>query len=283
MAQFTPEELTPVYRQLAEEISAEIPDAISDRLVWGRKAIRHGSKTDMILFNAWDREQTGLERNQFNYCLNYKPLRPEDAGNIWLLQVRCNIERISEMFPAIRDAIRLELRQLKNACPKPFEYRENTQTIELRHTFKFERPIAQLPQLLKPLFVKLIVASHPILVAAIDLFHRDAPVLVPKNAIGSVSRRQRDVRKDLSAYSSAPSSTMKQAILKRYSGCCAFCGTPVSKGDTEFHHMKFKSKGGLRLAENFAPLHVACHDEVHRLADDDGRVPVGTLREPSEK
>lgn len=111
-----PEDLTPVYRAVADAVSRRLPPDIAERLVWSRKACRHSSKTDMILFNAWDKWQTGLERNQFNYCLNYKPLRPEDDGRIWLLQTRCNIERIAKTYPTARDAIRVPLR--RNYCER---------------------------------------------------------------------------------------------------------------------------------------------------------------------
>jgi hypothetical protein len=77
-----PEDLTPIYLAMADAVSGRLPRVIAERLVWSRKAFRHSSKTDMVLFNAWDKWQTGLERNPFNYCLNYKPLRPEPDGRI---------------------------------------------------------------------------------------------------------------------------------------------------------------------------------------------------------
>ena len=74
----------------------------------------------------------------------------------------------------------------------------------------------------------------------------------------------RGIRKDLAIYSRPPPAKMKAEILKKHNDRCAHCGKPVAKGDLEFHHIKSVRDGGLRLAENFIPLHVTCHDEVHR-------------------
>ncbi len=276
---YSPRRLTPIYLKMAEQISAALPTAVAERLVWSRNAFRHGSKTDMILFNAWDRQQTGLERNQFNYCLNYKPLRPESGNHIWLLQVRCNIQRIAVVYPDVRDALRLKLRRLRKVCPKPFCYREDDQTVELRYTFNFDKPLSALPKILGPRLKKLITVAHPILVSAIDLFHRDAP-LSSKPDVGIVPRRKRTVRKDLVIYSSHLTAEMELQVLERYGHRCARCNRPVQRGDLEFHHLRFKSRGGLRLVENFAPLHISCHDELHRVAGKDGPVPAGFLRSP---
>jgi len=280
---FAIEELTPVYLQIAEAVMARLPSAIVERLVWSRKAFRHGSKTDMILFNAWDKFQTGLERNQFNYCLNYKPLRPEDGGKIWLLQTRCNIKRIRKMSSGMRDAMRLELRRFKSACPAPFVPREDTQTVELRYTFNFERPLRQLPEIVVPLFSKLIETSHPVLIRAIDIFHGELPTTARSDSVGSLVEKRRIVRKDLGDFSATPTTRMKPVIVARYDGLCAYCGKSVKEGDLEFHHLVFKRDGGKRRVENFAPLHVLCHDEVHRLAGKDGQPPPGTLRSPSRE
>jgi hypothetical protein len=278
---YTPKHLTPVYLEVAKRTSAALPSDVASRLTWSRNAFRHGSKTDMILFNAWDRKQTGLERNQFNYCLNYKPLRPED-GHIWLLQVRCNLQRIIKVYPQVRESLRLELRGLKKASHKPFEYRENEQTVELRWTFDFCRPLSSLAAFLSPNFVKLIEAAHPILVRTIELFHRDAPTKSGALEVGELEPARREIRKDLSVYSSArPSGAMEREILERYESRCAVCGLLLKKGDTEFHHMRFKRDGGLRIVKNFAPVHVKCHDEIHRVAAKNGELPRGFLRKPN--
>ena len=89
---FSPEELTPVYREMFRRIAAALPVEIAGRLRASRGAFVHQQKTDMVLFNVWDKFQTGLERNQFNYCLNHKPLRPEPDGRKWLLQLLENFE-----------------------------------------------------------------------------------------------------------------------------------------------------------------------------------------------
>jgi hypothetical protein len=144
---------------------------------------------DSIL-NAWDSQQTGLERNQFNYCLNYKPKRPEADGCIWLVQVRCNVQRIATVYPKVRDALRLELRRLEKVCPKLFVYRENEQTVELRYTFNFDRPLKTFPDFISPKFQKLIEAAHPILVDAVDLFHRcPASFARARGAVGQTPPR----------------------------------------------------------------------------------------------
>jgi hypothetical protein len=266
------EDLSVVYARISEVVSSCLAPELADRLVWSRKPFRHGSKTDMVLFNAWDCEQTGLERNQFNYCLNYKPRRPEPDGSIWLLQVRCNMQRVAKVYPKVRDAVPLELRTLERRCPKPFVYREDEQTVELRYTFNFGRSLKTLPSYIAPKFQKLIEAAHPTLLNAIELFHRHAP---PKSmgTVGTLVTRHREIQKDLSVYSGSLSAKMKREILERYGHCCARCNKPTHKGDLEFHHITFKSKGGLRTVENFAPLHVVCHDDVHRVADQNGNLP----------
>lgn len=277
---FEPKQLIPVYQELAQQVLQGLPAKIATRLVWRRNAFRHSSKNDMILFNAWDREQTGLERNQFNYCLNYKPLRPED-GHIWLLQVRCNVKRIAKVYPEVRDVLRLELRNLKKICPRPFKYQENNQTVELRWTFNFDAPLATLPRFLSPKFVALIQAAHPILISTIKLFHRDAWVRGGSLEVGEIEPVRRIVRKDLVVYSSArPSVPMPREILERYNNRCAVCNLALSKSVIEYHHLKFKRDGGLRRVENFAPLHVKCHDELHRVAEKNGNLPNGLLRKP---
>jgi hypothetical protein len=277
---FNPKQLTSVYLELANRVLERLPADIAARLAWSRNAFRHSSKNDMILFNAWDREQTGLERNQFNYCLNYKPLRPED-GHIWLLQVRCNVQRIAKVYPEVRDALRLELRNLKKARPSPFKYEENKQTVELRWVFDFDGPLAKFPRFLSSKFGALIEAAHPILISTIELFHRDAWAKGGSLEVGEIEPARRAVRKDLVVYSSArPSVPMQRKILERYNNRCAVCNVALSKSVIEYHHLKFKRDGGLRCVENFAPLHVKCHDELHRAADQNGNLPNGFLRKP---
>ena len=79
---YSPEQLTPIYLELAGRVASALPPDIAKRLVWSRNAFRHGSKTDVVLFNAWDCEQTGLERNQFK---NYESsLRAENL--YWRMQ-----------------------------------------------------------------------------------------------------------------------------------------------------------------------------------------------------
>ena len=51
----------------------------------------------------------------------------------------------------------------------------------------------------------------------------------------------------------------------------------MAEKDLEFHHIVFRTDGGLRKVENFAPLHVACHDELHRQAGKSGAAPKGFL------
>ena len=275
---YKPRQLTPVYLKLAAQVSASLPTDVAKRLVWSRGAFHHGSKTDMILFNAWHMQQTGLERNQFNYCLNYKPRRPEDGNRIWLLQVRCNVQRIAIVYPDVRDALRLILRRLRKACPEPFHWREDEQTVELRYTFNFDKPLAAFPKFLAAPFSRLIKAAHPILLSAIDLFHRDAPDTPADLDVGVVPRRKRLIRKDLGIYAPRPSAKMELQILERYGNKCARCNRRVARGDLQFHHLHFKGKGGLRKVENFAPLHILCHHELHRIEKREGRVPNGWLR-----
>jgi hypothetical protein len=227
---YTPEQLTPIYLELSDQVSSALPADISERLVWSRNAFRHGSKTDVVLFNAWDSSQIGVERNQFNYCLNYKPLRPEENRG-WLLQVRCNLKRIAKVYPGVRDVLRLKLRSLKKVCPEPFCYREDDQTVELRCTFNLSQPLAALPKFLAPRFIKLINTSHPVLVSAIDLFHRDAPQNPAHLDIGTVPRRKKAIRKDLSLYSPTLPAKLKLRVLDLYGNRCALCNKPVRGGN----------------------------------------------------
>lgn len=279
----TPEDLAPIYQQISSAVTQKLPQVIAERLRWNRKPRLHKDKNDMILFNVRDKFQAGLELDQFNYCLNYHPLRPDPDGTIWILHLRCNMQRIRKMVPNIRDVMRLELRHLKHVCPPQFVYQENIQTVELRYSFNFVHPLAKLPDFLIPRYLELITAAHPVLVRAIDIFHGKTPKEIKPNEIGDLPSKPRQIWKDLAIYGAQPTAAMQPVILDRYDHKCAFCGKPVAEGDLEFHHLKFRSKGGLRVVDNFAPLHVACHDEVHRLSDKDGVLPKGTLRCPSTK
>ena len=261
---FSPEELTPVYREMFRQIAAGLPAEIAEKFRASRSAFVHQQKTDMVLFNVWGKSQIGLERNQFNYCLNHKPLRPEPDGRKWLLQLRCNIERIRLTYPEVRDRVRHELRRLQGVCPKPFEYRENTQTVELRYTFDFIKPPSEFNRFIVPHFLALIAATHEIYADAVELFHENVSRRVVVTGVNTQPKPTRRTNKDLLVYSRSLSGKMKAEILERHKGCCAHCGKPVVEGDVEFHHVKPVSKGGLRILENFQPLHVSCHDEVHR-------------------
>ena len=261
---YSPDELTPVYREMFDQITGLLPGEIVDRLRSSRGAFRHQSKTDMILFNIWDKFQTGIELNQFNYCLNHKPLRPEDDGHKWLLQLRCNIERIRFTYPEVRNEVRKTLRKLEKVCPKPFLYRENSQTLELRYTFSFVKPLSQFTGFIVPHFVALISATNVIYVEAVDRFHSVVPSLDIQARENLLPKPARNIRPELAIYSRPPTAKMKIEILRKHNHRCAHCGKPVAKGDLAFHHIKSVRDGGLRLAENFMPLHVACHVEVHR-------------------
>lgn len=262
---YSPEDLSPIYREMFTRIKLGLPSQITERLRANRGASPHQSKTDMILFNIWDKFQTGLGRNQFNYCLNYKPLRPEANGHTWLLQLRCNIERIPLTYPGVRDQVRVVLQKLERVCPEPFVYRENTQTLELRYTFNFQKPLSKFNDFVVPKLMLLISASHAIYVEAVELFHIATPKAPLKVCAGFLPKPARVIQKELSVYSRTLPASMKAEILEKYKHRCQRCGKPIAKGDLEFHHIKSVRDGGLRLPENFAPLHVACHDEVHRL------------------
>lgn len=119
------------------------------------------------------------------------------------------------------------------------------------------------------------------LVRALDLFHGEATDGVSSEPVGRLTKKRRDRRRELAEFSTTLTKGMKAEILSRYENTCARCGKFVQKGDLEFHHLIFKSKGGRRKADNFAPLHIDCHDEVHRLADRDGVLPPGILRLPA--
>lgn len=262
---YSPEDLSPIYREMFSQIKTGLPVEIVERLRASRGASPHQSKTDMILFNIWDKFQTGLERNQFNYCLNYKPLRPEAGGHKWLLQLRCNIDRIRFTYPGVRDQVRVVLQKLESVRPEPFVYRENSQTLELRYTFNFQKPLSKFNDFIVPKLVSLISASHAIYGEAAERFHTAAPDTSLKVGAEFLPKPTRVIQKELSIYSRTLPAKMKAEILEKYKHRCQHCGKPIAKGDLEFHHIKSVRDGGLRLPENFAPLHVACHVEVHRL------------------
>ncbi len=59
-------------------------------------------------------------------------------------------------------------------------------------------------------------------------------------------------------------SSQKSTIFDKQGGKCWRCRSPLRLGHTQYHHIKFVSKGGKTKRENLVALCANCHSEIHK-------------------
>jgi hypothetical protein len=262
--QLTPQDLTPICLQIAALAKASLHSNTVSCLQFARKAIRHKNKPS-LLYYIWHREQVGLERDQFSYCLNYNPFRQDLDRLPWLLCARFNIERVSETFENVAQRIRECLRAMEKNSPPPFHFSENQQAVRVLYAFSWQKPLTDLPDFLGPKLASLVTFTHPFVARSIRIYHGQERAEPSKSEIQIPPKPRMILPRELQKYSAQVPQRMKLFVRERERDACAYCGTKAYPGDMEFHHVKPHEHGGLTLPENLVILHALCHDEVHRI------------------
>jgi len=268
---FSQEDLTPICLAIIEEAKQTLPKDISRRLKHNRAVRRHGSYNDVLVFQIWDEFQIHVfDRQHFAYCLNYHPNRPSPAGFQWVLHLWLNRQRI---YHHREEILKFWEHALRAACPNGFTFTPSfgeDWSIETKFEFNICR-MCELQPLIAPRLTELIRSTHGALAFIYDTFDQPLTpeerkqVIQGKKKFNPSHRRFRT--EELSLFGRFIRASDKQQVLKWYENQCGFCGRTIVDGDVEFHHVLAYRDGGLRNPENFVPLHLNCHDEVHRIMD----------------
>lgn len=259
---FTKEQLTPVCQRLFEEVLHDLPDELAERLTCSRSVRNHGSYRTVLLFNVWDKYQSDiLPKQHFCYCLGYDPHKLISGGTEWYFHLWLNTIRIYRDRLAVKDELELKLR---NSCPRNFRFEISDRAVEAKVNFNQCRQGDDLIAFLKPLYVALIEAMHPILMPIIDRYS----IYGSRDEIkAEVARRGRiphsPVRTAcpelIEEYSRPFPKAWRAEILAKFENLCAHCGKGLQ--DQEFHmdHIVPFTKGGRRVKDNVQPLCPDCN------------------------
>lgn len=259
--QYTKEELTPWLLAAFEDLASQLPESMGGRLTHSEAVRFHGSRSNLLLFNIWDKHQTNaLHRDHFCYCFGYLrnhagTTKPDGYLHLWINHIRLYHHRA--------DIVKTLLREMPRHCPAPFQYEETDSGLQLMTTFNLPADPARLPGLLLPLYRALIRKMHPILIPIIDSFG----VHLSKEERSAVIRSRPKIhvtpprlnRDELAQYSRSIPPTWRRIVRERYNHQCAICHVDLSDGSGHIDHIIPFSKGGTRSLDNFQLLCAACN------------------------
>ena len=259
---FSKEELTPTCLRLFEEVGKELPPHLAERLTCSRAVRNHGSYRTVFLFNVWDKYQSDvLPKQHFCYCLGYDPHRLISGGTDWYFHLWLNTIRIYRE----RLMVKKELEnKLKCACPKGFQFTVMDRAVEMKINFGNRGDLSQLVMFLKPKYVDLIQAVHPILMSAIDRFSeygRRAEIKAEVAGRGRISYKPVWVKRPelIEQYSRSIPPSWRSEVLAAYNYRCAHCGINLRGKPFHMDHKIPFSKEGTRVKSNFQPLCPPCN------------------------
>jgi hypothetical protein len=259
---FTKEQLTPLCQELFNEVAQDLPKEIAERLTCSRAVRNHGSYRTVLLFNIWDKYQSDvLPKQHFCYCLGYDPSQLISGGTDWYFHLWLNTIRIYRDRHAVKD--RLE-RRLAKACPKGFHFEVMDRAVQTKINFDWNKSLTDLVQFLRPKFVQLIRATHPVLIPIIDKFsvygdRSEIKAEVKKR--GRISHAPvRTAHPELAEeYARTPPRSWRPEVLAKHNFSCVHCGQDLHGQKWEMDHIVPYTKGGKRVKENFQPLCALCN------------------------
>ena len=241
---------------------AKLPLSISERLKCSKHFKTHGSYRTLFLFNVWDTNQNAiLDPEHFRYCLGYDPYNLWGKGGDWYFSVWLNTTR-----PALnRDEIRSVLeKDIPNACPKPFKFKNHGRAVECIYCFDFDKPLLEFPRFIAPFYVKLINALHPILRPIIDTFsvrlskaERSAAILSRKKE--HYSHRPQSDKLAIKEYTRSIPKSWRAKLLVKHGSRCAICQCDLIKSKVHIDYITAFSRGGMAVLENLQPLCPPCN------------------------
>lgn len=261
----TKEALTPPLLEVFRRLKSKLPQSIANRLVSSAHVRNHGSYRTFYLFNIWDRHQADLlHRDHFCYCFGYLGTdllkERKNDGHTWFFQVWINTVRLYRNQQEIRHMLEADLKQ---ACPKGFNYRATDRFVEQKMPFEFEQAPTRLPDFVTHCF-RLIEAVHPVLLPIIDSFtepltkeERRAAILGRKRKYygpGEYGSRDR-VRE----YTRSIPAGWRSTVLARFGGRCVHCKSPLTIRTAHMDHILPFSKGGGTTLGNLQPLCEGCN------------------------
>lgn len=259
----SPDNLTPVLRDVFQKVVESLPDGIAPRLKPGRRVTRHGTRNTVLLSGIWDRHlQSGVvDPRYFKYEHVYDPEHFYSEGSDWYLQFYVNPNRIyqnpKEVIARLEPALR--------AVQIPgFEWHRRPNWIGVIHRFNLPFDPVRLTDYLVPRYLRLIQTIHPILIPILDTF-QDV-VSWEERAAVIAGRRPARVRNAVTTPCSAElsraiSTRMRSLLLTTYAHRCARCRRTADESGfgLELDHAKPVCHGGVTRADNLQPLCRGCH------------------------
>jgi hypothetical protein len=227
------ERLTPVCVRLFEEVKSALPTDIAERMTCSRAVRNHGSFRTVLLFNVWDRFQSDvLPKQHFCYCLAFDPQRLISGGTDWYFHLWLNTVRIYRDRLSIKQKLETKL---ASACPRGFCFNVGDRYVEAKMNFNWTKNVNDLIGFLKPRYVALIQAMHPVLMPIIDslsVYGKRSDIKAEIVRRGKLPFRPvRVMRPELiEEYSRAILPSWRPEILKNHGYKCAHCGEDLRGG-----------------------------------------------------
>jgi hypothetical protein len=259
---FTKTDLTPAFLQLFDNVRKELPAEIAERLTCSRVVRNHGSYRTVLLFNVWDKNQSDvLPKQHFCYCLGYDPKQLISGGTDWYFHLWLNTIRIYRNRLALKKELETKL---SKKCPPKFQFEVMDRAVQAKMNFNFSGDVNRLIAFLKPHYVQLIKAMHPVLMPVIDQFSIYGTREEIKAEIASRGRIAhkpvRTARPDLvREYSRSIPPSWRVELLEKFGYKCVHCGCSLKGIKHHMDHIRPFSRGGTRKKNNFQPLCVECN------------------------
>jgi len=259
---YTAEQVTSGCMDLFQQAIKQIPAAISERLKTSRTARNHGSYRTVLIFNTWDRYQSDiLPKNHFCYCLGYDPKQLISGGTDWYFHLWLNTIRIYRDRLAVKEELE---KKLKIACPKSFKFDIIDRAISIKINFDLKGGPEDLATFLRPHYVRLIAAIHPILMPIIDKYSAYGTRQEIKTTVASRGRiAHKPVRTAhpelLRQYTRSIHPSWRREILDEFEHRCAHCNADLRVTGHHIDHRIPFSKGGTTVKTNLQPLCPSCN------------------------
>ena len=248
--------------QLFAESLTRLPPMISERLTCSRGARNHGSYRTVLLFNTWDRFQSDvLPKNHFCYCLGYDPNHLIGGGTDWYFHLWLNTIRVYRDRHAVKSSLETQLRQLS---PRSFRFDVLDRAISIKINFNLKDGPEQLVDFLKPHYIRLIEAVHPVLIPIIDKYSAYGDRAEVKKEVATRGRIPhkpvRTARPDLvREYTRSIPPSWRKEILEKHDYKCAHCGEDLKITGHHIDHKRPFTRGGTSTKENLQLLCPPCN------------------------
>ena len=258
----TKEQLTPFCQCLFEEVVQELPAEIGERLTCSRAVRIHGSYRTVFLFNVWDKYQSDVfPKDHFCYCLGYDPNQLISGGSDWYFHLWLNTIRIYRDRVVLKQKLE---RQLGQSCPKGFRFGVMDRAVEAKINFEWDKKLDGLVRFLKPKYVSLIEAIHPVLMPIIDKYsvygtRPEIKAEIARRGRASYTPVRTAHPELLEEYSRSIPPAWRLEVLEKHGFCCVHCGKNLRRERWHMDHIIPFTKGGKRRKDNFQPLCAACN------------------------